>query len=450
MGETVIEDAKPSKKVIHVSIPRDEFNNLYDNEAKLTRKSLNLPGFRTGKVPMHVIEKKFSKDIQKSCIDKIVSDNFQKAMEKDKFSPVAPPTVSNFKNEKETDFQFDINVDIKPEITITTYKGLKLNRLPNAVSDDEVNAAVDNLKHQNKKLIDIDEKAAKGNVVFVDYAGTDQNGKKIKGVLGKALSVEIGGGKMIPGFENELIGLKKGDKKKFDIRFPENYTKQLAGKLVTFNVVVTRIAKQVDPELNDEFAGIINPKYKNLSDLKKSIKEDIGKQKEKDNSSVYKEKLFKKVIDDNPFDIPESMLVSESNNMINIHVRDLVYKGVKIEGNESYKYENLRKKFDPIAENRVKSTLIVLYIADKENLKVSDDEIKEFVTLEAYYNGQDPKKAYNDAKANDSLKTISVLKLEEKVADLLLNNMEYIDEKETKPDDNEENIVNDERKVDSK
>jgi len=332
-------------------------------------------------------------------------------MEKDKFSPVAPPTVSNFKNEKETDFQFDINVDIKPEITITTYKGLKLNRLPNAVSDDEVNAAVDNLKHQNKKLIDIDEKAAKGNVVFVDYAGTDQNGKKIKGVLGKALSVEIGGGKMIPGFENELIGLKKGDKKKFDIRFPENYTKQLAGKLVTFNVVVTRIAKQVDPELNDEFAGIINPKYKNLSDLKKSIKEDIGKQKEKDNSSVYKEKLFKKVIDDNPFDIPESMLVSESNNMINIHVRDLVYKGVKIEGNESYKYENLRKKFDPIAENRVKSTLIVLYIADKENLKVSDDEIKEFVTLEAYYNGQDPKKAYNDAKANDSLKTISVLKL---------------------------------------
>ncbi len=438
MSETVIEDAKPSKKIIHVTIPRDEFDILYEDERKLTRKSLNLPGFRIGKVPMQMIEKKFGKDIQKSCIDKIVSENFQKAVEKGKFSPVAPPTISNLKNEENSALKFDISADVKPDFAIKAYKGLKLNRLFDEVNDNEVNDAIDDLKQQNKKLVDIEGVAEKDNVVVVDYEGIDRNGAKIKGVSGKALNVKIGSGRMIPGFEDELIGLRKNDKKSFDIQFPKNYAKQLAGKNVTFNITVSRVAKEIDPEFNDEFAGKINPKYKNVEDMKKDIFEELKKRKNKNNNSVYKEQLFQKMIDDNPFDIPESMLVAESNNMINAYIKDLVYRGVNIEENEKYKYENLRKKFDPASEIRVKSTFIVLHIADKENIKVSDDEVKELITSEAYYSGQDPEKAYNNAKENGSFKTIRVLKLEEKVADFLLSNMGYIDEKESETDKSDE------------
>jgi len=275
-------------------------------------------------------------------------------------------------------------------------------------------------------------------VVVVDYEGIDRNGAKIKGVSGKALNVKIGSGRMIPGFEDELIGLGKSDKKSFDIQFPKNYAKQLAGRNVTFNITVSRVAKEIDPEFNDEFACKIDPKYKNIEDMKKDIFKGLKKRKNKNNNDVYKEQLFQKIIDDNPFDIPESMLVAESNNMINAYIKDLVYKGVNIEENEKYKYENLRKKFDPASEKRVKSTFIVLHIADKENIKVSDDEVKELITSEAYYSGQDPEKAYNNAKENGSLKTIRVLKLEEKVADFLLSNMEYIDKKEAETDKNGE------------
>jgi len=241
MSERVIEDAKPSKKIIHVTIPRDEFDILYKDERRLARKSLNLPGFRIGKVPMQMIEKKFGKDIQKSCIDKIVSENFQKAVEKGNFSPVAPPTISNLKNEEGSALKFDISADIKPDFTIKTYKGLKLNRLSDEINDNEVDGAIDDLKQQNKKLVDIDEEAKKDNVVVVDYEGIDRNGTKIKGVSGKELNVKIGSGRMIPGFENELIGLRKNDKKSFDIQFPKNYAKQLAGRNVTFNITVLRV-----------------------------------------------------------------------------------------------------------------------------------------------------------------------------------------------------------------
>lgn len=428
MSESVIEDAQPSKKIIHVKVSQDEFNKIFENNLIIARKSLKLPGFRSGKVPKRLVLEKMKDDLQKESVEKTVEKSFKEAMAKWNIYPVSQPILSNFKNEKDLPFTFDLTVDVKPEVSIKEYKGLKLKKITNNIDDEEIDHAIEHLRETYAKTAQTDRPSKKGDLLTINFAGYNEAGKKIEGASGKSFLIEIGSKKMIPGFEENLIDLKVGDKKSFSIKFPVNYNKNLAGKTVRFDVEIKKIAEKKPPELNAEFAKTVDPKYKNMQELKEEIKKELVKQKDEKNKTMHKETIFEQLMAKNPFDIPESMLVSESNNMINSYIRNVTYRGVDIEGKEEFKYKSLRKKFDPIAEKRVKSTFIVLDIAEKEKISVSNSEIAEEISKEAAYYGKDPKTVYKDAEKNGRIPDIRILKLEEKVSDFILKNAEIVDE----------------------
>jgi len=427
MSESVVEDVKPSKKIIHVTVERGEFDKVFQISLNETRKSLKLPGFRAGRVPKRLIIEKMSDELQKKSMERIVENSFREAALKWNITPVSTPIFSNFKNEKDSPLTFDLTVDVKPEISVKGYKKLKLEKLPEEIGKEEIEHALAHLRANYAKTVEVDRACENGDTVTIDFTGYDENDKKISGASGKYLYIELGSGRMVPGFEENLVGLKAGEKKSFSIKFPENYNKKLAGKTARFDVEIKKVLKKELPDLNDEFAKNVNPKYENMQKLKNDIKEELKKEKEEQNKIAYKEKIFEQLIEKNPFDVPESLLVAESNNMINSYVRNLVYQGADIEGKDEFKYENLRKKFDPIAEKRVKSTLIVMDIAEKENIAIEDKEIAEEIAKEATYYGKDPKTAYKEMEKTGRISEIRMLKLEEKVSDFILKNAEITD-----------------------
>jgi trigger factor len=422
-----VKDLSNLEKIVEVNIPykqvEEELNVAYNG----LKKNVKLKGFRPGKVPRKILERYYNDSVEQEIVNKLVNDTYKKALEENNLKPASQPTIDTSKLEQGKDFSYTIKFEIKPTISPQNYLDLELTKEKFELKDEEVTKKLKELQETHCQLKEIsDSRPVKnGDVIIIDFQAS-YKGKLIEEEKGINHTYELGKGKSIEGFEEGLLEMKKGETKKIVVNFPSDFiNKNLAGKEIIYEVTINEIKEKILPNIDDEFARDLGEEFKGIEDLKNHIKKLITEQKESIVELNLKNELIDKLIENNPFELPSSLLETQVQMMIyeaeqNFKQQGLSFKQAGIDSME------LKKKYLPEAERRVRGALILESIADKEEIKVADGEVENKIEDIASKTGQslDSIKAFYKKEENlDNLKTqVS----EEKILDFLISKSNII------------------------
>lgn len=362
-------------------IEAEKFDEAMKKVYAKTAKYFNIPGFRKGKAPMQMVEKQYGSSIfYEDTFNELVPDIYDETIKENNIDAVSRPQIDIQQMEKGKNLIFTAIVQVSPEVKIGKYKGIELNKIEYNVSDEDIEHELGHMQEKNSRLITIEDRPVEiKDIAVIDFEGF-VDGEAFKGGKAEKHELEIGSNTFIPGFEDQIIGMKVDEEKDINVKFPEEYfSKDLAGKDATFKVKLHEIKKKEFPKLDDEFAKDVS-EFDTLEELKNSIKEKI--QTENDSRAKYEleENAIKTVCENTPIDIPSAMIENEIENMMqDIKVR-LSYQGLNIEQylkmiNKTE--ENMRNEFKEQAERAVKSRLVLEAVAKAEKIENSEEEIAE-------------------------------------------------------------------------
>lgn len=370
------------KKNVHeIEIKLDkEWISALDATFKKKNKETKIDGFRKGAAPKEVYLKHFGiESLYTDAVDASISVAYKKALDENKLVPVVEPNV-DVTGISDSNVIFKFTIITKPEVTLGEYKNLKVKKDKVTVSDEEINHEIDHLReHLADVVVKENGEITEGDTAVIDFTGF-VDGKELEGGKGENFPLEIGSHSFIPGFEEGLVGLKAGEEKTLELKFPENYIEDLKGKDVTFKVKVNEVKTRVLPDINEDFFKDLGYEdVKTEDELKTKIKEEIKHQKEHQADDVFVDKCLEAAAKNMKVDINEEIIDDEVHRMIDQYSQQLQMQGMNIE--DYYKMtgtkeEDLHKMMAPEAEKRVKYRYLLEGIADAENLKFTEEEIK--------------------------------------------------------------------------
>lgn len=370
------------KKNVHeIEIKLDkEWISALDETFKKKNKETKIDGFRKGAAPKDVYLKHFGiESLYMDAVDACISVAYKKVLDENKLVPVVEPKV-DVTGISDSNVIFKFTIVTKPEVTLGEYKNLKVKKEKVTVSDDEIKHEIDHLReHLADVVVKEDGEVAEGDTAVIDFTGF-VDGKELDGGKGENFPLEIGSHSFIPGFEEGLVGLKAGEEKTLELKFPENYIEDLKGKDVTFKVKVNEVKMRVLPDVNEDFFKDLGyDDVKTEAELKEKIKEKIKHQKEHHAEDEFVEKCLEAAAKNMKVDINEEIIEDEVYRMIDEYARQLQMQGMNI--NDYYKMTgtteaDLHKMMAPEAEKRVKYRYLIEGIAEAEDLKFTEEEIK--------------------------------------------------------------------------
>lgn len=370
------------KKNVHeIEIKLDkEWISALDATFKKKNKETKIDGFRKGAAPKDVYLKHFGiESLYMDAVDACISVAYKKVLDENKLVPVTEPKV-DVTGISDSNVIFKFTIVTKPEVTLGEYKNLKVKKEKVTVSDDEIKYEIDHLReHLADVVVKEDGKVAEGDTAVIDFTGF-VDGKELDGGKGENFPLEIGSHSFIPGFEEGLVGLKAGEEKTLELKFPENYIEDLKGKDVTFKVKVNEVKMRVLPDVNEDFFKDLGyDDVKTEAELKEKIKEEIKHQKEHHAEDEFVDKCLEAAAKNMKVDINEEIIEDEIHRMIDEYARQLQMQGMNI--NDYYKMTgtteaDLHKMMAPEAEKRVKYRYLIEGIAEAEDLKFTEEEIK--------------------------------------------------------------------------
>ena len=370
------------KKNVHeIEIKLDkEWISALDATFKKKNKETKIDGFRKGAAPKEVYLKHFGiESLYMDAVDASISVAYKKALDENKLVPVVEPNV-DVTGISDSNVIFKFTIITKPEVTLGEYKNLKVKKDKVTVSDEEINHEINHLReHLADVVVKENGEITEGDTAVIDFTGF-VDGKELEGGKGENFPLEIGSHSFIPGFEEGLVGLKAGEEKTLELKFPENYIEDLKGKDVTFKVKVNEVKTRVLPDINEDFFKDLGYEdVKTEDELKTKIKEEIKHQKEHQADDVFVDKCLEAAAKNMKVDINEEIIDDEVHRMIEQYSQQLQMQGMNIE--DYYKMtgtkeEDLHKMMAPEAEKRVKYRYLLEGIADAETLKFTEEEIK--------------------------------------------------------------------------
>ena len=370
-----------NKHEVTVKIDGDAWKNAIDKVFAKKQKTVKVDGFRQGKVPRNIYEKKFGKEsLYLDAADAVLQDAYAKAMDDSKLVPVAQPEV-NLKNIGEEGVEFTFKIITKPEVKVNKYKGLNIKPEEVEVNDEEINHELSHLLERYTELVTKDGEVKNGDVAIIDFEGF-KDGEAFDGGKGENYSLEIGSNTFIPGFEEQVIGMKAGDEKDLNVTFPEDYgAKDLAGAPVVFKVKVNEVKEKKTRELDEDFFEDLGMEGIDSEDkLKAEIKESIKAQKEMDAENKYVDSLLEGVSKNVEVDIPEEMVNEEVDRLMGRFAEQMKMQGISLDlyyqftgSNE----EQLRSQMEKEAFNNVLYRLMIEEIQQIEKIVVSDEEAEK-------------------------------------------------------------------------
>ena len=370
-----------NKHEVTVKIDGDTWKNAIDKVFAKKQKTVKVDGFRQGKVPRNIYEKKFGKEsLYLDAADAVLQDAYAKAMDDSKLVPVAQPEV-NLKNIGEEGVEFTFKIITKPEVKVNKYKGLNIKPEEVEVTDEEINHELSHLLERYTELVTKDGEVKNGDVAIIDFEGFKE-GEAFDGGKGENYSLEIGSNTFIPGFEEQVIGMKAGDEKDLNVTFPEDYgAKDLAGAPVVFKVKVNEVKEKKTRELDEDFFEDLGMEGIDSEDkLKAEIKESIKAQKEMDAENKYVDSLLEGVSKNVEVDIPEEMVNEEVDRLMGRFAEQMKMQGITLDlyyqftgSNE----EQLRSQMEKEAFNNVLYRLMIEEIQQIEKIVVSDEEAEK-------------------------------------------------------------------------
>ena len=370
-----------NKHEVTIKIDGDAWKNAIDKVFAKKQKTVKVDGFRQGKVPRNIYEKKFGKEsLYLDAADAVLQDAYAKAMDDSKLVPVVQPEV-NLKNIGEEGVEFTFKIITKPEVKVNKYKGLNIKLEEVEVTDEEINHELSHLLERYTELVTKDGEVKNGDVAIIDFEGF-KDGETFDGGKGENYSLEIGSNTFIPGFEEQVIGMKAGDEKDLNVTFPEDYgAKDLAGAPVVFKVKVNEVKEKKTRELDEDFFEDLGMEGIDSEDkLKAEIKESIKAQKEMDAENKYVDSLLEGVSKNVEVDIPEEMVNEEVDRLMGRFAEQMKMQGISLDlyyqftgSNE----EQLRSQMEKEAFNNVLYRLMIEEIQQIEKIVVSDEDAEK-------------------------------------------------------------------------
>ena len=403
-----------------------EVNKGFEQAIKRIANQVSIPGFRKGKAPRKVVENHVGAEAVKQEAFEIVANQvYNKAMADEKLIPVSDPSIKESDFEEGKDMTVTLTVTLKPEPELGEYKGVEVEKVVKEITDKEVDEAIEELRTKAAKMVAAkDAIIEKGDFAIIDFAGT-VDGKPFSGGEGKGYPLEVGSGSFIPGFEDQLIGLKAGEATDVDVTFPEEYfVKELAGKEAIFKVNIQDVKRRELPEVNDEFAAA-NSEFKTVAELKAKYKERMEEGAKNQAEAEYEKALIAKVVDAAKFELPEIMVEDRISRMVEELQLNLESRKMNLDMYMKYTgqdMDKIRENQKPTAIENVKTDLVLDAIAKQENLQISEAEVDAEIAAIAAQHGAQVEDVKKIISGNRNMGLLLANILRKKAAHIIIEN----------------------------
>ena len=422
-----VQDLAACKKLLKVEVEAQKVDEAFDSMTKQYQRQAALPGFRPGKAPRDMVLRKYEKDIEVEVKKKLISESYRDAVKEQKLEVLGYPDIEEIQFGRGQPLQFAATVETAPEFVLPEYKGLPVRIEARAVTPEDMDRALDTLRQQQLSYKTVERPAQTGDVAVVNYRGSCE-GKPItelaptaKGLTEqKAFWVETGSNSFIPGFGDQLLGAKAGDKRTVNVDFPADFvTPQLAGKKGVFEVEVVEVKEKVLPSLDDAFAKSFGAET--VEKLKEGVRRDLENELKYSQDKKIRNQLIRGLLDRINFELPETAVAHETRNVVYDIVRDNQKRGIQREQIEQQK-EQIYTAATRGAKERVKAAFLMQKIAEREELKASQAEIAQRITTLAAMYQIPPDRFLKDLRKRNGLTEIYEQVLNEKVMEVLEKN----------------------------
>lgn len=411
---------------LKITLPAEEVNKGFKKAVAKIAGQVNIPGFRKGKTPRNIIEMHYGKEaVKQEAFELVANQCYTEALEQEKLIPVSDPKVEDSVFEENKDMELTIKVTLKPEVKLGDYKELHVEKEAVEVTDEAVEEQVQGLRSRHAKMVEAEEGAVieKGDFAIIDFAGT-VDGEPFSGGEGKGYPLEVGSNSFIPGFEDQLVGLKKGDSTDVDVTFPEEYfVKELAGKQAIFKVNVQDVKRKELPELTDEYVAA-NSDCKTVEELRASYKERMQKAAENNAQIAYEKALIDLAVANAEFEVPEIMIEDRVTQMIDEMRMSLEARKLTLEQYMQYSgidMKQLRERQHEAAVENVKTDLVLDAIAKAENIQVSMEDVDSELSAIASQHGATLEDVKKIIKSNGTMGLLLANILRRKAAHVIID-----------------------------
>ena len=415
-----------NEATLKITAPAAEVNAGYKKAVQKIADQANIPGFRKGKAPRAIIEMHYGKESVKQEACEIVANKaYSEALDQEKLIPVSDPKVEESTFEEGKDMELTIKVTLKPEPELGEYKGLHVEKKEVEVTDEQVDAQIKDMMGRDAKMVVAEEGAVieKGDFAIIDFAGT-VDGEPFSGGEGKGYPLEVGSNSFIPGFEDQLVGLSKGDSTDVEVTFPEDYfVKDLAGKEAIFKVNIQDVKRKELPELNDEYVAS-KTDFKTVEELRANYKERMQKAAEANAKAEYEHELIDLAVANAKFSVPEIMIEDKISQMVEEMKMSLESRKMSLDMYMQYTgldMAKIRENQRPVAEENVKTDLVLDAIAKAEDIQVDMADVDAEIAAISAQHGASPEEVKKIIKGNGTMGLLLANILRRKAAHVVID-----------------------------
>ena len=421
-----VENLEHNMAKLTIEVSAEELEKALNTAYNKQKRQISVPGFRKGKVPRAMIEKMYGAEIfYEDAANELMQQTYPSAVDESGVDIVSRPTVDVVQIEKGKPFIYTAEVATRPEVTLGKYMGVTVTKIDTSVTEDEVEAELENQRNTNARTVTVTDRPVKeGDTAVIDFEGF-VDGVAFDGGKAENHSLEIGSHSFIDTFEDQLVGKNAGDEVEVNVTFPEEYqAADLAGKPAVFKVKINEIKAKELPELNDEFAQDVAG-VDTLAEYKEELKKNLTEKKENEAKKTKEDEAIQKIIDKSKMDLPEAMIETQCETMVEEFAQRIAQSGLTMEQYLQFSgmtVDQLKEQVRPEALTRIQSSLVLEQIAKDENIEVTDADVDAEVEKMAKAYGMEPdklKEYMGDAEKESMKKDIAITK----AVDLIMDNI---------------------------
>ena len=420
-----VESGEGLEKRLLVDLPADRVNEAVDKKLTEVAKTVKMNGFRPGKAPLRVVKQQYGEAVRHDVYSALIQETYYEALSEKKVMPVGDPSIEFRDAVEEGGFSYTATFEVMPQIELADMKGKSITKVTAEVTDADVDDMINKLREQRTIFSDVERAAQDGDQVHIDFKGFI-DGEAFDGGSAENVPLVLGSGSMIEGFEAALLGASAGDERSFDVNFPEDYrAENLAGKPATFEVKVSKVAEPKLPEIDEEFCKEFGVKEGTEDALRAEVSSNMKAELEQKLQGMLKDESMKILRESNELDIPKSMITQEAERMKQQAVQEMAQRGQQVS------VDLPASIFEEQAKTRVHLGLLVAEIIDGQELKATEDEVRDTITkMSGSY--EDPQEVIDFYMNNDQQRSmLENLVLENKVNDWVVSQLDVAEESRT-------------------
>lgn len=408
-------------KEMSVEVPADRVQTEVDALYERIAREAKIDGFRKGKAPLNIVRQRFKENVKREVTDEIMPRFFQQALDEEKLVPVSKPRVKDFHFEEGEPLKFTANFEVRPDFSLKNYKGIKVKKESVEVTESDVDRVVESLRERVAQYNPVEDRPlAKDDLALIDFEGR-KNGVPFEGGKAERYPLRVGSGDMIPGFEDALLGMRKGETKTFPIQFPKDYPqKDLAGQKTEFTVTLQEIKERKLPPVDDEFAKSVSGSD-TVAAMRERILAQLKKNRENEQRSKMLEQVLEKLLKDHKFDVPETWVSMETFQLIRHNIQQMRQHGVDPNRWDEKEKKEFNERMKSQADRNVRVAVLVDRVAEAENVECKGSDWEAYLAKVAADSGQSVEAVKQYVKQQGNEDQLKDRIRHEKTMDLLLD-----------------------------